>query len=200
MKSPFGSPSNHGITDIKLAKKRQNQIKTVTGSYVKLLNNWTQDASQIDALLHNLRILISTQESVQRMESRHPQPFPIFDEMFSDAYSLLTGKLYSEIEIIYHQLKHYMYAALTTLCLLTQWCYCIKNCNRKQSITFRMINSCVRHSIGLGDVIVAMRMVEAESSSILKNEVILYSVAHYCTFKVARFLPYLVFPSQVLIL
>ena len=63
-----------------------------------------------------------------------------------------------------------------------------------------MINSCVRHSIGLGDVIVAMRMVEAESSSILKNEVILYSVAHYCTFKVARFLPYLVFPSQVLIL
>ena len=175
MKSPFSSPSNHGITDIKFAKKKQNQIKTVTGSYIKLLNNWMQDASQINALLHNLRILISTEESVQRMESRHPQRFPIFDEMFSDAYSLLTGKLYSEIEIIYHQLKHYMYAAPTTVYWFIQRCYWIENSYWKQIVSFRMINSCVQHSIGLGDVIVAMRMVEAESSSILKNEVNFHS-------------------------
>ena len=109
MNSSFGSPGSHSILDVTSGKKKQIQIKTLTGSYVKLLNNWTQDVAQIDNLLHNLRILISTGESVQRMEGKYPQPSPLFEVMFTDAYSLLTGKLCSEIEAIYHQLKHYMY-------------------------------------------------------------------------------------------
>lgn len=139
MNSPFGSPNNYGIIDIKSAKKRQNQIKTVTGSYIKLLNNWMQDVLQIDALLHNLRILISTQESVQRMECRHPQPFPLFEEMFADTYSLLTGKIYSEMEVIYHQLKRYMYAiflSIITLRQTHQQLYLIEDRHQKQNFPF----------------------------------------------------------------
>jgi hypothetical protein len=109
MNSPqsFFTSNNYGVVDIKSAKKKQIQIKTITGSFVKLMNNWAQDVSQIDSLLYNLRNLISTAESVHRLETRHPQPFPLFEIMFTDVYSLLIGKIYSEIEAIYHQLMHY---------------------------------------------------------------------------------------------
>jgi flagellar biosynthesis chaperone FliJ len=97
------------VIDIKSVKKKQNEIKTLTSTFIKLLNNWSQVTSQIDALLHNLSILISTVESVQRMECRYPQRFPLFEELFTDTYSMLTGRIYSEIETVYQQLKHYMY-------------------------------------------------------------------------------------------
>lgn len=105
----FSSHLRHGTVDLKLAKKKQTLIKNTVGSFVKLMISWKQDVSQIATLLHNLQSLVSTAESVQRVQSRHPRPFPVFDELFPEVYSLLTGKLYEEIEAVYHQLKSYMY-------------------------------------------------------------------------------------------
>ena len=105
----FSSPLRHGTVDLKLARKKQTLIKNTVGSFVKLMISWKQDVCQIATLLHNLQSLVSTAESVQRVQSRHPQPYAIFDELFPEVYSLLTGKLYEEIEAVYHQLKRYMY-------------------------------------------------------------------------------------------
>lgn len=105
----FGSPQYSGTADIKSAKKKQTQIKTVTGSFVKLITSWKQDVNQISVLVSNLRNYIFTLESIQRMQCRHPQPFTLFDEMYPEMYSLLTGKIYCEVEAVYHQLKHFMY-------------------------------------------------------------------------------------------
>ena len=107
----FGSPQSSGTVDIKSAKKKQTLIKTVTGSFVKLINSWKQDVNQISVLLSNLRNCIFTLESIQRMQSRHPQHFSLFDKMYPEMYSLLTGKVYCEVEAVYHQLKHFMYAS-----------------------------------------------------------------------------------------
>jgi hypothetical protein len=105
----FGSTQAFGTVDIKSAKKKQTLIKTVTGSFVKLINSWKQDVNQISVLLSNLRNYIFTLASIQRMQCRHPQPFTLFDEMYPDMYSLLTGKIYVEVEAVYHQLKQFMY-------------------------------------------------------------------------------------------
>jgi hypothetical protein len=106
--SHFGSPQSFGTVDIKSAKKKQTLIKTVTGSFVKLINSWKQDVNQMSILLSNLRKNIFTLESIQRMQCRHPQSCTLFDEMYPEMYSLLTGKIYCEVEAVYHQLKHFM--------------------------------------------------------------------------------------------
>lgn len=106
--SPFGSPFNKGLPDLKSAKKKQSVIKTVTANFAKLMISWRQDVSQIEVLLSNLQNLISNLESIQRIECRQPQAFPIFVKLFPDVYSLLTGKIYGEVEAVYHQLKSYM--------------------------------------------------------------------------------------------
>lgn len=107
----FGSPQCLGTVDIKYAKKKQTLIKTATGSFVKLICGWKQDVNQISVLLGNLRNYIFTLESIQRMQCRHPQPCALFEEMYPEMYSLLTGNVFSEIEAVYHQLKHFMYAS-----------------------------------------------------------------------------------------
>ena len=70
--------------------------------------SWRQDALQIEILLGNLQLLISKLESIQRMERRLPKSFPLLEALFPDAHSLLTGKIYEEVETVYHQLKSYM--------------------------------------------------------------------------------------------
>lgn len=106
--SPFGSPFNRGLTDLKSAKKKQSVIKTVTATFLKLMISWRQDVSQIEILVGNLQKFISDLESIQRIECRQPQSFPIFVKLFPDAHSLLTGKIYGEVEAVYHQLKSHM--------------------------------------------------------------------------------------------
>lgn len=115
----LGYTNGVDIVDIKSAKKKQNQIKNLTSTFIKLINNWSHVTSQIDALLNNLSVLISTVESVLRMECRYPQRLPLFEEMFTDTYSMLTGRIYSEMETIYHQLKHYMYVIILCTFLLS---------------------------------------------------------------------------------
>ena len=108
MFSPSGSPFKKGSTDAKSAQKKQSVIKTVTATFLKLMISWRQDALQIEILLGNLQLLISKLESIQRMERRLPKSFPLLEALFPDAHSLLTGKIYEEVEAVYHQLKSYM--------------------------------------------------------------------------------------------
>jgi hypothetical protein len=106
--SPGGRlKSTPGInSDLKSsAKKKQSTLKSVTTSFVKLVCNWNEDVSQITTLLRNLESLQSVILSVRRVKSRTPRDFPLFDEVFTDGYPLLLGKLSSEAEYVLHQLK-----------------------------------------------------------------------------------------------
>ena len=127
-----GSGSGSGSSSAGTAKRKQQEVKTMVGMFVKLMGNWAQDVAQIEALLRNVGHAMSTLEAVQRLQNRHPKNVPLFDVMFPNACGLLVGRVHADVEAMLHQMK--------------------------------------QHATGLGDVVVAMRMVADEAATAAANE------------------------------